>query len=135
LCVVSAADRFRAAALRQDHDAAAGELAADVALYNPASVEPVVGRAAVAAALRELGGAWDSFEHLEVFTPLADDGTRRARVQAIHFRARIGDHVLTGFDLLELDDHDRIATFTVFARPVTSLQALGAAIAARRAQR
>jgi hypothetical protein len=131
---VSAADRFRAAALRHDHDAVAVELAEDVALYNPASVEPVVGRAAVAAALAELGGAWDSFEHLEVFTPLAEGGSGQTNVQAIHFRARIGDHVLTGFDLLELDDHDQIATFSVFARPASSLQALGAALAARRAQ-
>ena len=41
---MSAFDRFRAAVLARDPDAAVAEMAEDVRFYNPASPEPTIGR-------------------------------------------------------------------------------------------
>jgi hypothetical protein len=42
------------------------------------------------------------------------------------FEARIGEDTLRGVDLVELSEQDLISTFTVMARPMASLMALGA---------
>jgi len=131
---LSAADRFRAAARDRDPARAAREFADDIRLNNPMSAEPLAGRDAVAAALAGLDEVFDDFEHVQVLTD-PDPGDAIAETQAVVFRARIGDHTVEGIDLLEVDHHDRIATFTVFARPLSALQArpevrngLGAAV-------
>lgn len=129
---MSALDRFREAAQRRDLPAAARELADDVVLYNPMSADPLRGRDAVTAALKGLDQAFDDFEHVAVFAPLPPganipDG---GETQAIRFRASIGEQVLDGFDILQTDSRDRITSFTVLARPLAALQALGQALSA-----
>jgi hypothetical protein len=54
---------------------------------------------------------------------LADD---QGRLFGLVFEAKVGEETLRGVDLVELDDRDRISTFTVFARPMKALIALGA---------
>ncbi len=129
---MSAADRFRAAARDRDPARAAAEFADDIRLYNPISAEPLAGHDAVAAALTGLDEVFDDFEHVQVLTDPDPGDKAIAETQAVLFRARIGDHTVEGIDLLEVNHHDRIATFTVFARPLSALQALGQAMAARR---
>jgi hypothetical protein len=41
------------------------------------------------------------------------------------YEARVGEQTLSGVDLVAIDEHDRIATFTVLARPFAALMALG----------
>lgn len=123
---MNAAERFIAASRARDHDAAVRELSPDVVMYNPATDEPIAGRAAVAAALRAVESACDEFCH----THLLADTTSDEPLFGMVFEARIGNATLHGVDLLELDEHDRIRTFTVTARPIASLMALGARMSA-----
>jgi hypothetical protein len=120
---VNAAERYWAASKAHDVSAAVAELAPDVVMLNPASDEPLVGRDAVGAALSAVGGACDEFRHTHL---LVED---EAQLFALVFEAKVGDQTLRGVDLVELDDSDRISTFTVLARPMSALMALGARMA------
>jgi hypothetical protein len=121
---MNAAERFWAASKAHDISAAVSELAPDVVMLNPANDEPLVGRDAVAAALRAVGSACDEFRHTHL---LADE---QAQLFGLVFEAKVGEETLRGLDLVELDDRDRISTFTVLARPMTALRALGARLGA-----
>lgn len=119
---MNAVERFLAASRAHDVDAAAAELADDVVMLNPATDEPVVGRDAVAAALRAVDTACDEFRHTDLLEARAGD---EPHLFALVFQAKVGDSTLSGVDLIELDDQDRIKSFTVVARPVSALMALG----------
>lgn len=112
-----------AASRAHDVDAAASELAPDVVMLNPATDDPVVGKDAVAAALRAVETACDEFRHTHL---LVEMPTSEASLFGLVFEAKVGDSTLRGVDLIELDEHDRITTFTVAARPIGALMALGA---------
>lgn len=96
-------------------------------MLNPANDEPVVGREAVAAALREVERACDEFRHTHL---LAD--TSAGPLFGLVFEARVGDSMLRGVDLIEIDETlDQISSFTVIARPIPALMALGARMSAQ----
>lgn len=121
---MNTAERFFAASRAHDVEAATAELAPDVVMLNPASDERVNGRDAVTAALRAVDAACDEFSHTHL---LVDTATDKGPLYGLVFEARVGDHHLHGVDLIEVDEStDRIATFTVMARPLTALMALGA---------
>jgi len=121
---MNAAERFLAASRAHDVEAAEAELAPAVVMLNPASDEAVSGRDAVAAALRGVDAACDEFRHTHL---LVDTAPNERPLYGLVFEARVGDHGLRGIDLVEIDESlDRIATFTVMARPVAALMALGA---------
>ena len=126
---VNAAVRFLAASRAHDLQAAAAELSEHVVMLNPGSDDPVVGRDAVAGTLRAVEQACDEFRHTHL---LADTSPVDPTLFGLVFEARVGEKTLTGVDLIELDEQDRIATFTVLARPVSSLMALGARMQAGR---
>jgi hypothetical protein len=128
ICVVNAAERFLAASRARDVDAAAEQLADDVVMLNPATDDPVVGKEAVGAALRAVEQACDEFRHTHL---LVDTSTGQTPLFGLVFEAKIGDATLRGVDLIELDDDDRIRSFTVQARPMSALMALGARISGR----
>jgi ketosteroid isomerase-like protein len=119
---VNAAERFLAASHAHDVDAAAAELSPDVVMLNPGSDVPVVGREAVAAALRAVDAACDRFQHTHL---LADLSSERASLFGLVFEATIGEAKLRGVDLIEIDEQDQIARFEVAARPIAALVALG----------
>jgi hypothetical protein len=125
---MNAAERFIAASRARDLGAAVRELAPDVVMRNPATDDPVVGSQAVAAALRAVEAACDEFDHTHL---LAGSSPSGEPLFGLVFEARVGEATLRGVDLLELNEHDRIKTFTVMARPVASLMALGARISRR----
>ena len=106
-------------------------MAPDVVMRNPATDEPVIGRDAVFGALREVQLACDEFVHTQLLEPAADSTDR---IYGLVFQARIGDAKLLGVDLIEVSDDDQIIVFTVVARPLASLMALGARIAANRSE-
>ena len=58
---MNAAERFFAASSAHDAGAAIAELAADVVMLNPATDDPIVGKAAVAGALGAVEAACDEF--------------------------------------------------------------------------
>jgi hypothetical protein len=125
--VSNAAERFLAASRAHDIQASAAELAQGVVMLNPATDDPVIGRDAVAGALRAVEAACDDFRHTHL---LSDHGTSATPLYALAFEATVGDQTLRGVDLLELDEHDRIRSFTVLARPMSALMALGARMSA-----
>jgi hypothetical protein len=120
---MNAAERFIAASRARDLDAAVCELAPDVVMRNPATEDLVVGSEAVAAGLRAVEAACDEFRHTHL---LVDSSSSGEPLFGLVFEARVGNAWLRGVDLLELNEHDRIKTFTVMARPLASLMALGA---------
>ena len=120
---MNAAQRFLVASANRDVSAAVVELDPDVVMLNPATDDPVVGREAVAGALRAVEAACDEFCHTHLLT---GESTDRAPLYGLVFEARIGEATLRGVDLVELSEQDLISTFTVMARPVASLMALGA---------
>lgn len=117
---MNAVERYWAASKARDVSAAVSELSPDVVMLTPASDEPLVGRDAVATALRAVESACDEFRHTHL---LADD---QGQLFGLVFEAKVGEETMRGVDMIELDDRDRIITFTVFARPLTALMALGA---------
>jgi hypothetical protein len=120
---VNAVERFLAASRIRDPDAAAAELAPDVVMLNPATDDPVIGKDAVAAALRAVEAACDGFIHTHL---LVEKDGGRTPLFGLVFEARVGETTLRGVDLIELDEDDRISRFTVAVRPVAALMALGA---------
>lgn len=94
-------------------------------MLNPANDDPVVGRAAVADALRAVAAACDEFQHTHL---LADRSSGRVSLYGLVFEATVGDAKLRGIDLVEVDEQDRIARFEVAARPIGALMALGSRI-------
>ncbi|MGI8802138.1 MAG: nuclear transport factor 2 family protein [Solirubrobacteraceae bacterium] len=121
----NAAERFRRAAEALDADAMTETLAPDVCLASPVIAAPVEGRERVRAVFGVLVELFEDFEYLHA---LADEG---GSTHVLVFRCRVGPEVIEGVDLLELDEHDQIAVFTVFIRPLPGLQALAGEIAAR----
>ena len=91
-------------------------------MLNPATDDPVVGKQAVAAALRAVEEACDEFQHTHL---LADTSNADAPLYGLVFEAKIGTATLRGVDLIEIDEHDRITRFEVAARPMAALMALG----------
>lgn len=119
---MNAAERFFLASRRGDIGAAEAELAPQIVMLNPATDDPVVGRDAVAGALRAVEAACDEFRHTHL---LADASNGPTPLFGLVFEAKVGDATLGGVDLVEIDEHDRISTFKVAARPVSALMALG----------
>lgn len=72
-----------------------------------------------------LGAVERRATHFATPTFSPTDGGQRP-LYGLVFEATIGDARLGGVDLIELDEHDRIARFTVAARPAAALMALGA---------
>ena len=124
--VVNAAERFFAASRAGDVDAAIAELADDVILLTPRSDDPVVGQEAAGAFLRAVERVCDEFRHTHVLVGGTAD---QSPLIALVFEASVGEQTLRGVDLIELDANDRIATFTVAARPVAAVRAIGERLA------
>ena len=53
----------------------------------------------------------------------------------LEFSARVGDKQLKGIDLVRFDEDGKIVEFEVMVRPLSGLQALGAAMGARLAEK
>ncbi len=120
---VNAAERFFAASRAGDMEAAAAALAPDVVMLNPAADEPITGSDAVVTALRAVESACDTFRHTHL---LVDASAAQTPLFGLVFEATVGEATLSGVDLIELDGNDRISRFTVAARPIAALMALGA---------
>ncbi|WP_433292821.1 nuclear transport factor 2 family protein [Actinoplanes sp. CA-030573] len=114
---------FRAAVEKGDIEAAVALLADDVVFHSPVAYKPHRGRPAVETILRAV---FTVFEDLRYVREIAagDDA-------ALVFEARIGERSLTGCDFLHVNEAGRIDDFMVMVRPLSGVQALGEAMAAR----
>jgi hypothetical protein len=120
---MTAADRFSAAAQAADVEGILATFAPDMVLHNPITKDALQGREATRRTFIALVNIFEDFTYLHHFST----GTKHVLI----FSTRIGDESVQGVDLLELDDQDQIATFTVFLRPISGLTALAKAMGAR----
>jgi SnoaL-like domain len=114
---------FRSAIEADDEEAAFATLAPDVVFRSPAVYKPYEGRDVVAALLTVVGKTFENFRYTNEW--------RDGDTTILFFEASVGDRDLQGIDILEHDAYGLVARFTVMVRPLSGLQALSAAVAAR----
>lgn len=126
---MNAAERFRRAIEAGDFDAAVDEFTADIRFYSPVKFTPFEGIDTVRALFRVLQRTFEDFRYVGDFpgrgqTPDGED----TDAHVLHFRTVVDGKQVEGIDLIHLDDEDRISTFTVMIRPMSSLQVVSEAI-------
>ena len=107
----------------RDDDAALATLADDVVFHSPAVYKAYHGREQVDVILRLVATVFEDFRYTNEWR---DDATT-----ILFFEAHVGDRELQGVDILEENGDGRIARFTVLIRPLSGLQAVAAAMAAK----
>jgi hypothetical protein len=116
----ASASDFRAAIERRDLDGMVATLADDVVLHSPVSFKPFEGKEAVGRLFEILLRTFEDFRYTD---ELAGE-----EVQALIFRARVGDRDVEGLDLVRPGPDGRIVDFTVMVRPLTGVIALAEAV-------
>jgi hypothetical protein len=114
---------FAVAVLAGNLDAAFATLADDVVFRSPAVHRPYEGKERVKGLLRLASTVFGDFRYV---TEWRDD-----RTTILAFEASVGNRELQGVDILEENADGLVERFTVLVRPLTGLQALAAAMAAR----
>ena len=114
---------FGAAVEAGDHAAALATIADDVVFRSPAVHRPYHGKETVDGILRLVATVFENFRYTNEW--------RDGRTTILFFEAEVGDRELQGIDILEEDDDGKVARFTVMIRPLSGLQAVAAAMAAR----
>ena len=116
---------FRAAVEAGDADAVVALLADDVVFRSPVVHTPYEGREAVGHLLRTVLTVFEDFEYTH---DLGEDGPGH---HALVFRARVGDRVLEGLDLLTTGEDGSITELVVMVRPLSGALALAEAMRER----
>ena len=98
-------------------------LADDVVFRSPAVYRPYEGRETVVALLQVVAGVFENFRYAAEW--------RDGATTILFFEANVGKRELQGVDILEENESGRIARFTVMIRPLSGLQALAEAVAAK----
>src|SRR6266404_2391830 len=106
-----------------DEDEAVALLADDIEFRSPAVYKPYHGREQVEQLLRLVATVFENFRYTNEW--------RDGRTTILFFEASVGDRDLQGVDILEENEDGKIAAFTVMIRPLSGLQAVSAAMAAR----
>jgi hypothetical protein len=114
---------FAVAIEARDDEAALATLAPDVVFRSPAVYKPYHGREQVEAILRLVATVFEDFRYTNEW--------RDGRTTILFFEAHVGDRDLQGVDILEENEDGEIARFTVMIRPLSGLQAVAGAMAAR----
>jgi hypothetical protein len=114
---------FGAAVLADDHEAAMATLADDVVFRSPAVYKPYQGKETVEQILRLVETVFENFRYTNEW--------RDGATTILFFEASVGDRELQGIDILEENDDGLIEAFTVMIRPLSGLQAVAGAMAAR----
>ena len=98
-------------------------LAEDVVFRSPAVYRPYQGRETVVALLAVVERVFENFRYVNEW--------RDGATTILCFEASVGDRELQGVDILEDGADGLVQSFTVMIRPLSGLQALAAAVAAR----
>lgn len=116
-------DAFRAAAEAKDFEAGEALFSEEVTFLSPFVFQPYVGRDALLFLLSNVAQVFEDFRYLSQ----VETGDTAVLV----FEARIGEVQLQGVDVLEFGEGDLIERMTVMVRPMSGLEALGAAMGRR----
>jgi hypothetical protein len=114
---------FANAVLADDHDAALATIADDVVFHSPAVYKPYRGKGQVAGILRLVATVFENFRYTAEW--------RDGATTVLFFEANVGDRELQGIDILEENEDGLVERFTVMVRPLSGLQAVAAAMAAK----
>jgi hypothetical protein len=114
---------FANAVLADDHDAALATIADDVVFRSPAVYKPYRGKGQVAGILRLVATVFENFRYTAAW--------RDGATTVLFFQANVGDRELQGIDILEENEDGLVERFTVMIRPLSGLQAVAAAMAAK----
>ena len=106
-----------------DEDAALATLADDVVFSSPAVYKPYRGKEQAEQVLRLVATVFENFRYTNEW--------RDGRTTILFFEANVGDRDLQGIDILEENDEGLVEAFTVMIRPLSGLQAVAGAMAAR----
>jgi hypothetical protein len=107
----------------KDIDAVASLLSEDVVFKSPAVYRPYQGRETVVALLAVVEQVFENFRYTNEW--------RDGSTTILCFEASVGDRDLQGIDILEDGPDGLVQSFTVMIRPLSGLQAVAAAVAAR----
>ena len=114
---------FGRAILDGDEEAALATIADDVEFRSPAVYKPYHGKEDVSNVLRLVATVFDNFRYTNEW--------RDGKTTILFFEANVGDRELQGVDILEEGDDGLVEELTVMVRPLSGLQALAGAVAAR----
>jgi SnoaL-like protein len=114
---------FGVAVEARDEEAALETIADEVVFRSPAVHKPYHGREQVDALLRLVATVFEDFRYTNEW--------RDGRTTILFFEAHVGDRELQGVDILEENDEGKIAQLTVLIRPLSGLQAVANAMAAK----
>jgi len=106
-----------------DDEAALATLSPHVVFRSPAVHQAYQSRDTVAALLNVVGQTFENFRYTNEW--------RDGRTTILFFEANVGDRELQGVDILEEGEDGLVEQFTVMVRPLSGLQALSGAVAAR----
>jgi len=114
---------FANAVLADDHDAALATIAGDVVFRSPAVYKPYQGKEQVSGILRLVATVFENFRYTAEW--------RDGATTVLFFEANVGDRELQGIDILAENEDGLVERFTVMIRPLSGLQAVAAAMAAK----
>jgi hypothetical protein len=120
---VSVTHPFGQAIEAGDEDAAVALLADDIEFRSPAVYKPYHGKEPVEGILRLVATVFENFRYTNEW--------RDGRTTILFFEANVGDRDLQGIDILEENEAGQVEKFTVMIRPLSGLQAVAGAMAAR----
>lgn len=101
----------------------------DAVFLSPMAIHPYQPAAALILALSTVIQVFEDFTYHRQLA--SEDGLNAV----LEFSARVGDKQLKGIDLVRFDDDGKIVEFEVMVRPLSGLQALGAEMGARLAEK
>jgi hypothetical protein len=114
---------FRAGVEAGDEEAALATLSPGVVFRSPAVHRAYEGRETVAGLLRVVAQTFENFRYVNEW--------RDGATTILLFEANVGDRDLQGVDILEEGADGLVEQLTVMVRPLSGLQALAGAVAAR----
>ncbi|WER49754.1 nuclear transport factor 2 family protein [Cupriavidus sp. WKF15] len=100
-------------------------MADDVVFRSPVAHTPYPGRDAIVLVLTTVNQVFQDFRYYRSF--VSEDG----HSVVLEFSANVDGKQLKGIDMIRFDAAGKIAEFEVMIRPLSGLQALGAAMGAR----
>jgi len=119
----TAVNEWRRIVTYQDWNGLGNLLADDVTYHNPAQWEPYRGKEALTGILTLVFGIFEDFEYLRRFR--GPDGF------VLEFKAQIGNHPLTGIDIVRFDEAGKLVDLVVMLRPADAVAQLGEEAARR----
>ncbi|MYX71707.1 nuclear transport factor 2 family protein [Streptomyces sp. SID3915] len=126
------AERFRAAVEKRELASMEALFTEDVRLLSPVKFIPFEGRPMVLGLFGVLLRTFQDFRYIGHFEGAAltstDDTEQPSEI--LLFKAAVDGKEIHGIDLLQFDEDGLIKEFTVMVRPMSAVQALGAAVLA-----